>query len=89
MTEWSLEVIVDPDLQDEGRPEHRVCVVVDADGHAIVAMRSEAEDTTELREWVTINVPRFYEHGPDFDGWQERSDGRWQLWLRTVYLPDL
>jgi hypothetical protein len=27
--------------------------------------------------------------GPSLDGWQERSDGAWQLWLCPVQLPEV
>jgi hypothetical protein len=41
-------------------------------------------------EWVEVKIDRFFEHGPEPDGWGPRKlqDG-WQLWARIVMLPDL
>lgn len=38
-------------------------------------------------EWAKQRIGRFLEHGPEPDGWQLRSDGDWQMWVRRVELP--
>lgn len=42
-----------------------------------------------LGEWALQRVGRFLEHGPEPDGWQQRSDGAWQLWARLHQMPSL
>jgi hypothetical protein len=41
--------------------------------------------------WCAEMVTRIEAHGFDrameMDGWQHRSDGKWQLWGRAVHLP--
>jgi hypothetical protein len=47
-------------------------------------------DARELfAEWAESRFLRFGEHGPEPDGWQKRSDGDWQLWVRLRQMPDL
>lgn len=41
-------------------------------------------------EWLEVRIDRYFEHGPEPDGWQRRkTDGDWQLWAREVQLPSL
>jgi hypothetical protein len=39
-------------------------------------------------EWAESRFARLIEHGPEPDGWQERSDGARQLWGRLTKMPD-
>lgn len=42
-----------------------------------------------IARWCLEHLPRFFGDGPELDGWQRRSDGDWQLWLRVHELPDM
>ncbi|WP_434740766.1 hypothetical protein [Micromonospora sp. SH-82] len=56
--------------------------------NAIVRRGVEAEFRAMFAEWVEQRIDRFFEHGPEPDGWKRRSsDGGWQLWARLVELP--
>jgi hypothetical protein len=50
---------------------------------------SSRDARREFADWAVSRIRRFAEHGPEPDGWQLRSDGGWQLWVRSVYLGDL
>jgi hypothetical protein len=39
-------------------------------------------------EWAESRFVRLQEHGTEPDGWQERSDGAWQLWGRMTPMPE-
>lgn len=47
------------------------------------------DDLSQFAEWLDSRLDRFLEHGPEPDGWQSTSDGRWQMWARKTTLPDL
>ena len=50
----------------------------------------EPERRGRFAEWLEQRIDRFFEHGPEPDGWQRRtSDNGWQLWVREVELPSL
>lgn len=66
-------------------------VVIVGDGPALfMASRSASGFAVEaaLAHAARI-VVRFREHGAEPDGWQLRSDGLWQLWIRPIVLPPL
>ncbi|MCA5891984.1 hypothetical protein LEP48_01290 [Isoptericola sp. NEAU-Y5] len=50
------------------------------------------ERVDTVRSWAAGLLSRIGEHGferaMEMDGWQHRSDGDWQLWGRSVLLPD-
>jgi hypothetical protein len=54
---------------------------------AVVRPGISEQDLARFTEWLDSRVDRFAEHGPEPDGWEERSDGRWLLWLRNMALP--
>ncbi|MFY1686385.1 hypothetical protein [Plantactinospora sp. WMMB782] len=57
---------------------------------ALVRPGIEAWQREMFAEWVEQRMDRFFEHGPEPDGWQKRkSDNGWQLWARMVDLPPL
>jgi hypothetical protein len=39
-------------------------------------------------EWAESRFARLIEHGPEPDGWQERSGGARQLWGRLTKVPE-
>lgn len=78
---------------DPDRPDHEGFIVVEAGSPPVLVARirpgmgQEARDV--FAEWALQRFARFLEHGPEPDGWQNRSDGGWQLWCRSVVLPSL
>ncbi|WP_158857899.1 hypothetical protein [Streptomyces sp. NRRL B-1347] len=46
-----------------------------------------AGDREQLAQVDLTRLLRFVEHGAEPDGWQQRSDGHGQLWLRLVEMP--
>ena len=56
-----------------------------------LAVRPETppDDRAGFAEWAESRLDRFFEHGPEPDGWQPRSDGGWQMWARRVEMPPL
>ncbi|MCX5170564.1 MULTISPECIES: hypothetical protein [Streptomyces] len=74
----------------------------DIDGCALLSQRDEglavrlvirpglaSEFRAGFAEWALQRIERFEEHGPEPDGWQKRSDGDWQLWVRRHVLPSV
>ena len=58
--------------------------------HAVIRPGLEEDRRALFAGWVEEKIDRFFEHGPEPDGWQRRqSDGGWQLWARQVQLPPL
>lgn len=55
----------------------------------LVRPGTASEIRAMFAEWAEQRLARFFEHGPEPDGWQRRSDGAWQLWTRLVELPPL
>jgi hypothetical protein len=75
-------------------PEHEGCALIgEREGGIIVNLTVrtglDGERRAGFAEWAESRIDRFLEHGPEPDGWQKRSDGDWQLWVRRVYLGDL
>lgn len=76
-------------------PEVHACLIVeehgDGTGRCGMGYRPGLPDDQLLLlgEWALQRVGRFLEHGPEPDGWQQRSDGGWQVWARLVDLPTL
>ncbi|WP_019073250.1 hypothetical protein [Streptomyces hokutonensis] len=74
----------------------------DVDGCALIGVRDEGLQVrlvirpglapafrAGFAEWALQRIQRFEEHGPEPDGWQKRSDGNWQLWVRRHWLPQI
>ena len=70
-------------------PEHLGCAVNDQ-GELLAEVHVQAGMSQDWRDFAAEGalerIDRFAEHGPEPDGWQLRSDGAWQLWLRPVQL---
>ena len=64
-------------IPDEGRQR---CIIVVRPG-------ASQADRNLTAEWAVSRIPRLLTDGPEVDGWQSRSDGGWQLYLRLIYLP--
>ncbi|MFK0181563.1 hypothetical protein ACIQVR_37010 [Streptomyces xanthochromogenes] len=82
-----------PDL---ARPEHDGYAKVKdpGDGSLVVwLLVRPGIDPYERRafaEWAESRIDRFFEHGPDPDGWQwVEADHSWQMWVRGVELPEI
>ena len=73
-------------------PEHLGCVLVAVNdqGELLAEVHVQAGMSQDWRDFAAEGalerIDRFAEHGPEPDGWQLRSDGAWQLWLRPVQL---
>lgn len=88
---WPIE---EENLGREDEPDIVGCALLDeADGGVrgrfVVRPGLTAEHRAGFAEWAVQRVERFLEHGPEPDGWQRRSDGAWQLWVRQVQMPPL
>lgn len=58
--------------------------------HAMVVPGLSDDRRAGFAGWLEGRIDRFFEHGPEPDGWQRRqSDGDWQVWAREVQLPSL
>ncbi|MGW0251067.1 hypothetical protein ACWDYH_31005 [Nocardia goodfellowii] len=82
------------DFGREDEPDVGGCLLVEAFEQGMkvmVAVRPGlvGGDRETYAEWAESRLRRFAEHGPEPDGWQKRSDGRWQLWARQQQLPSL
>lgn len=82
------------DRDDEPSVNGLLVMRPDAAGGAVVnALIRPGLDPVErelFAEWVEQRIDRFFEHGPEPDGWQKRtSDGGWQMWARLVQMPSL
>ncbi|MEU9218944.1 hypothetical protein AB0D47_20610 [Streptomyces sp. NPDC048376] len=88
---WPVEEV---DFGRTDEPDVDGCVLVKYEGDGVaarVAARPGLSD--ELRAgfatWALQVLEQFIEHGPEFDGWQKRSDGGWQKWGRRHMLPSM
>jgi hypothetical protein len=79
-----------------GDPDRLGVLVVAPEGPglrvwAVLRLGVAAEDRERFAGWVVALLDRFLEHGPGPDGWQARATqpGSWQLWSRSVVLPDM
>jgi hypothetical protein len=79
-------------------PDHVACVVVSPDGDAVqmqvmVNPASVPEEVSSLARWIEGLSGRIEEYGlataVEIDGWQKRSDGAHQLWVRAVEMEDV
>ncbi|MDX3075765.1 hypothetical protein [Streptomyces sp. MI02-7b] len=82
------------DFGREDEPDIGGCLLAESveDGiraNIVVRPGLVGEARTAFAEWAESRLQRFLEHGPEPDGWQERSDGAWQLWGRWAQLPSL
>ena len=81
--------------QDEEESDVIGYVVMRPDGvgarvHAWVRPGVRPDQRARYAEWLEVRIGRFFEHGPEPDGWLRRpSDGDWQLRAREVVLPSL
>ncbi|MFG3189260.1 hypothetical protein [Streptomyces omiyaensis] len=88
---WPIE---EEDFGREDEPAIDGCALLEEvdgglRGRFVVRPGLAADRRTDFAEWVVSRVDRFLEHGPEPDGWQRRSDGAWQLWVRRVEFPSL
>ena len=88
---WPVEVI---DFGRNDEPDVFGCVIVKYEGDGVAARLAvrpglDDEQRAGFAGWALQVLEHFIEHGPGFDGWQERSDGGWQLWSRAHLLPSL
>ncbi|MGS2615161.1 hypothetical protein ACVCAH_11640 [Micromonospora sp. LZ34] len=61
-----------------------------AEVNALIRPGLDDASRAMFAEWVEQRIDRFFEHGPEPDGWQRRvSDGGWQLWARRVQMPSM
>ena len=80
----------------EAMSDHDAFIVVEVDDGEVFYGCAVNPDIDPEREfgalgWCAQLVTRIEDLGFDqamvTDGWQQRSDGRWQLWGRAVELP--
>jgi hypothetical protein len=88
---WPLEEV---DFGREDEPLIDGCALIrEVDGgmaaRLVIRPGLDEEYRDGFAEWAVQRLERFEEHGPEPDGWQRRSDGDWQLWVRRVQLPPL
>lgn len=88
---WPVEEV---DFGREDEPDVDGCVVVkyveDGVTARVVARPALSEERRAgFSAWALQILEHLLEHGPEFDGWQERSDGGWQLWGRVHELPSV
>lgn len=82
-------------LDRDDEPDVNGLLVMRPDGDAAIVnalIRPGLDEPARavFAEWVEQRIDRFFEHGPEPDGWQKRtSDGGWQLWARLVQMPSL
>lgn len=87
--------LVEADFGAHDDPDVKACVVVwPGPTSSRVALRIrpglDADTRARVAEWFEQRLGRFFEHGPEPDGWQRReSDHGWQLWAREELLPKL
>ncbi|MGQ4355279.1 hypothetical protein [Streptomyces drozdowiczii] len=86
---WPIE---EEDFGREDEPDVVGCALLEeveggTRGKFVVRPGLDEENRTGFAEWAVQKVGRFLELGPVADGWQERSDGAWQLWVRRVEMP--
>jgi hypothetical protein len=56
----------------------------------LVRPGTEPEDRESFAEWALGLFTRFYESGPDGDGWGVFGpDGPWQLWATKQWMPEI
>ena len=96
-----VDVVVSEDENDSFADQSRVDAFISIattstpaiDYYCIVAPGLTAERQAVAREWFASLLTHLEEHdihgAVEMDGWQLRSDGRWQLWGRSVELPEL
>ena len=79
-------------------PDHLACVLTWWDGekvqfHVVVNPSSTEDDAEGLTEWFAGVARRIEEYGlsraVEMDGWQLRSDGAYQLWVRSVPVENI
>ncbi|WP_369380374.1 hypothetical protein [Streptomyces sp. cg36] len=59
-------------------------------GARLVVRPGQTPETLQrIYTWAVGVFERIGEHGPEPDGWHERSDGNYQLWVRQVEVPSL
>ncbi|MEU6611579.1 hypothetical protein ABZ922_42335 [Streptomyces shenzhenensis] len=88
---WPVEEV---DFGREDEPDVDGCVLGKYKGTGVAARVSARSGLGEERRagsaaWALQVLEHFIEHGPEFDGWQKRSDGGWQLWGRMHELPSM
>lgn len=87
--------IDEQDFRRDDEPDVSGFVALRPDGdgaliNALVRPGLEPDRRARFAEWLEVKIDRFFEHGPEPDGWQRRiTDGGWQLWAREVRLPSL
>jgi hypothetical protein len=83
------------DLQRDDEPDvvgYVVLVPSDlgATINALIKPGSSSNSRALFAEWLESRIDRYFEHGPEPDGWERRaSDGGWQLWARELQMPSL
>ncbi|MFB7555328.1 hypothetical protein [Streptomyces brevispora] len=88
---WPIE---EEDFGREDEPNIDGCALLEeveggTRGRFIVRPGLAPEFRAGFAEWAVQRVARYFEHGPEPDGWQKRSDGAWQMWVRRVELPPI
>ncbi|WP_280393645.1 hypothetical protein [Nocardia brasiliensis] len=80
------------DFEGEVDSEVQGCLLIRRFDHGLrvkiaVAAGLAGEAREAFAEWAESRILRFTEHGPEPDGWSERTDGDWQLWARWQQMP--
>lgn len=88
---WPVEEV---DFGREDEPDVDGCVLVNYVRDGVAARVAARPGLSEERRagfaaWALQILENFIEHGPEFDGWQKRSDEGWQLWGRVHEFPPL
>lgn len=98
MTPDDVTYTVDDRYFESALPHHNALIVVSDDPDELQYVCAVRSTTTVAEGLVTLSwfaqlLARVAEYGfpraAEMDGWQKRSDGRWQLWGRLVELPSL
>lgn len=88
---WPIDAV---DFGRHDEPDVGGCVVVRHAGEGVeaqIVVRPSLTDDerASFAVWALQMLTHFEEHGPEFDGWQKRSDEGWQLWVRKHQFPSL
>ncbi|MFJ8464154.1 hypothetical protein [Streptomyces swartbergensis] len=89
-------IIHDDEWPDIARPEHDgfAQIIDPGDGslrvNFLIRPGTGPEDRAAFAEWAESRLDRFFEHGPEPDGWHwVEAVGGWQLWTRWMQMPEL
>jgi hypothetical protein len=88
---WPVEEV---DFGREDEPDVDGCVLANYVGEGVTARVTirpglDADLRAGFATWALQILENFIEHGPEFDGWQKRSDEGWQLWGRRHEFPSV